>query len=116
MSSTSICSPRSAREWMPKGAQLEVRTPSKNQKHYLAAALGCGHRADLLLPGAEEKQRPLPQAAGSPPADLREALSQDLCRLRQLLNSYLGCSDLEPLKHLLRDGHLSKEISYVIYE
>jgi hypothetical protein len=26
-------------QWMPKGAQLEVWTPGKNQKHYLAAAL-----------------------------------------------------------------------------
>src|SRR5262249_13704424 len=36
---TLIYSPRSAREWMLKGAQLEVRTPGKNQKRYLAAAL-----------------------------------------------------------------------------
>ena len=72
---------------MLKGAQLEVRTPGKNQKRYLAAALGCGDWANLLRLWAEEKQRPFPQAAGSPSADLREALSQDLYRLRQLQDS-----------------------------
>jgi putative transposase len=31
--------PKIGYQWMLKGAQLEVRTPGKNQKHYLAAAL-----------------------------------------------------------------------------
>jgi putative transposase len=31
--------PKVGYQWMPKGTQLEVRTPGKNQKHYLAAAL-----------------------------------------------------------------------------
>jgi hypothetical protein len=35
----------------------------------------------VLRLGAEEKQRPVPQTAGSSPADLQETLSQDLCRL-----------------------------------
>lgn len=31
--------PKVGYQWMPKGTQLEVRTPGKNQKYYLAAAL-----------------------------------------------------------------------------
>jgi hypothetical protein len=31
--------PKVGYQWMLKGAQLEVRTPGKNQKRYLAAAL-----------------------------------------------------------------------------
>lgn len=31
--------PKVGYQWMPKGTQLEIRTPGKNQKHYLAAAL-----------------------------------------------------------------------------
>src|SRR5262249_55041468 len=31
--------PKVGYQWMLKGAQLEIRTPGKNQKHYLAAAL-----------------------------------------------------------------------------
>ena len=57
--------PKVGYQWMLKGTQLEIRTPGKNQKHYLAAALGSCDRANLLRPGTEEKQRPLPQTAGS---------------------------------------------------
>jgi putative transposase len=31
--------PKVGYQWMLKGTQLEIRTPGKNQKHYLAAAL-----------------------------------------------------------------------------
>lgn len=39
MSWISICSPRSAIKWMPKGEQVAVLTPGTNAKRYLAGAL-----------------------------------------------------------------------------
>ena len=42
--------PKVGYQWMLKGAQFEVRTPGKNQKHYLAAALDpASGRIDYVL-------------------------------------------------------------------
>ena len=48
--------PKVGAAWMPQGTQVEVMTPGKNEKHYLAGALHLATGKLLLLPWPSQKQ------------------------------------------------------------
>jgi len=47
--------PKVGYQWMLKGTQLEIRTPGKNQKHYLAAALNPATGQNYYVLGPKKK-------------------------------------------------------------